>query len=190
MDGNTEEFELSFNSGCSGCRRECECGRVHFDTYNRYDWEEGELARLEELAAAEPAKYIAHDHSIGVMEMAGLSVVMGCPCKKLVPYERFLRGHAHGIADYLKRRAALMEKDAAPLRDVPAVDDYGWRNMDTAPQDATTVEVMLPDFKTEEAHWACDLSGEEQPPFRGWFAKRGTHYSQVYPMRWKPLPNP
>jgi len=42
----------------------------------------------------------------------------------------------------------------------------------------------------EKAHWACDLSGEEQPPFRGWFIPRNPrHYGFVgidEPVGWMP----
>ncbi|ACK82503.1 hypothetical protein [Methylorubrum extorquens] len=40
------------------------------------------------------------------------------------------------------------------------------------------------------AHWAEDLSGEEQPPFRGWFYATGYGFAQLpgVPKRWRPLP--
>lgn len=45
-----------------------------------------------------------------------------------------------------------------------------WRPIETAPRDATEVRVRLRDGRVvDRAHWACDLSGEKQPPFRGWF---------------------
>jgi len=42
------------------------------------------------------------------------------------------------------------------------------------------------------AHWAEDLSGEEQPPFRGWFYATGYGFAQLpgTPKRWRPLPAP
>lgn len=45
-----------------------------------------------------------------------------------------------------------------------------WNTMGSAPLDATEVRVVMKDGTVHErAHWACDLSGEEQPAFRGWF---------------------
>lgn len=44
-----------------------------------------------------------------------------------------------------------------------------WWFISSAPRDATWIEVMMWDGTIHRAHWAEDLSGEEQPPFRGWF---------------------
>lgn len=50
-----------------------------------------------------------------------------------------------------------------------------WRSMETAPK-GVTVRVKLVDGKRLLAHFAQDLSGEEQPPFKGWFTARSkTH---------------
>lgn len=52
-----------------------------------------------------------------------------------------------------------------------------WRTMDRAPKDCTHVHLLMDGGVTvKDAHWAEDLSGEEQPPFRGWFVavKDGT----------------
>lgn len=39
------------------------------------------------------------------------------------------------------------------------------------------------------AHYACDLSGEEQPPFRGWFRPAGGSFWEIDPppVEWMPL---
>ncbi|MFA4971809.1 MAG: FYVE zinc finger domain-containing protein [bacterium] len=45
-----------------------------------------------------------------------------------------------------------------------------WNPMATAPRTAQNVRVMMSDGTVhEEAHWASDKSGEDQPPFEGWF---------------------
>lgn len=63
-----------------------------------------------------------------------------------------------------------------------------WRLGTTAPQSATWIEAILPDGTVVNAHWACDESGEDQPPFRGWFVQAGTSYRQVpSPVFWRPL---
>lgn len=69
-----------------------------------------------------------------------------------------------------------------------------WQPMAIAPHDATEVEVLTHDGTTLVAHWACDLSGEDQPAFRGWFRAvndslgRFSHYGQILtPKAWRPL---
>lgn len=51
---------------------------------------------------------------------------------------------------------------------------------------AKSVEVMHADGTICKAHWACDLSGEDQPPFIGWFTKCGNGYREIpQPMFWR-----
>lgn len=64
----------------------------------------------------------------------------------------------------------------------------------TAPRDATEIKLFVqqPDgnfYGHTVGHWAQDLSGEEQPPFRGWFHKLGNSYFEVSPAptHWEPL---
>jgi len=69
-----------------------------------------------------------------------------------------------------------------------------WQPIATAPKDASEIRVRMGDGSVvERAHWACDLSGEEQPPFRGWFTPvtdtngRMSHYAQIdEPVGWMP----
>lgn len=70
----------------------------------------------------------------------------------------------------------------------------GFEPMHTAPQNATTILVVMEDGTQQEAHWAQDLSGEEQPPFRGWFVASRDRSGKVYgysqisePVGWKPI---
>lgn len=69
-----------------------------------------------------------------------------------------------------------------------------WQPIETAPKNATDVLVLLHDSVglpyVMVAHWAEDLSGSEQPPFRGWFYNTGYGFSEVpkKPKRWHPLP--
>ena len=50
-----------------------------------------------------------------------------------------------------------------------------WQPMETAPRDCTWVELLVQSREDkslqfiQRAHWASDLSGEDQPPFEGWF---------------------
>ena len=61
--------------------------------------------------------------------------------------------------------------------------------MNCAPKDCSWVEVELAGGDICQAHWASDLSGEEQPPYRGWFRRNenGVGFAQVYPLHWRPL---
>jgi hypothetical protein len=67
-----------------------------------------------------------------------------------------------------------------------------WLSMDDAPK-GRTVRVKLTSGKILDAHFAQDLSGEDQPPFKGWFTQRSkTHpeYGFVQidePVGWKPV---
>jgi len=45
-----------------------------------------------------------------------------------------------------------------------------WHPMSTAPRNCTHVRLLMSDGTIHEnAHWASDFSGEEQPAFEGWF---------------------
>ncbi|MGQ0621337.1 MAG: hypothetical protein ACT4QA_15670 [Panacagrimonas sp.] len=70
-----------------------------------------------------------------------------------------------------------------------------WRSMDTAPRNTTDVRVRMADgTEHARAHWACDMSGEEQPPYRGWFVPVLRHDGRVSffsgidePAQWRPI---
>jgi hypothetical protein len=64
-----------------------------------------------------------------------------------------------------------------------------WNFMRTYPI-GEEVKVLLADQTIHErAHWASNLSGEEQPPFEGWFVPCGEHsYREIgTPIRWMPI---
>lgn len=72
-----------------------------------------------------------------------------------------------------------------------------WQTISTAPKNGTSIEVQMISGKVyEDAHWASDLSGEEQPPFEGWFVPvkssvdgRVMGFSQIAtPKLWRPIP--
>lgn len=106
-------FERAFGSGMGGCLRECACGITHFDgSDNDWDWEEGELERLEKLAEEHPDKYIGHDHSVGHMNIDGRAVVYECECGIAAHYEKFILRHEYALADYLNARATELRTTA------------------------------------------------------------------------------
>jgi hypothetical protein len=63
-----------------------------------------------------------------------------------------------------------------------------WQPVETAPK-GKTVEVQLRSGKLLEAHYAQDLSGEEQPPFQGWFrhVSPSSCAGIETPIRWREL---
>ncbi len=68
-----------------------------------------------------------------------------------------------------------------------------WKTMESAPKDAREVLVLVERNGIRfvmVAHWASDLSGEEQPAFRGWFYNTGYGYNALPadPKMWHPLP--
>ncbi len=68
-----------------------------------------------------------------------------------------------------------------------------WQPIKTAPKNATEILVLLEhkgDRHVMVAHWAEDLGGEEQPPFRGWFFWNVWQFSALpsEPTHWTPIP--
>ena len=125
----TEDFIRAFDSGIGTCRAICECGIVHFDEVQQhYDWEEGELEELQEFAKYNPEAYVAHDHSIGFIEIDNKQVVIDCSCNTVDKYEDFILNHVVQIAEYLNRRAKYMRQTADLIEvknggDFDALDD-------------------------------------------------------------------
>jgi hypothetical protein len=81
------------------------------------------------------------------------------------------------------------------------LDLRDWRTMESAPKNCTWVEVLLKNNEIVRAHFAQDLSGEDQPAFSGWFKECPSEtwsnseqcfvpqpcFSEVSPIRWRPL---
>jgi len=73
--GDLELFERAFHTSSAGCVRTCKCGRVFYNPDNTWDWEEGELERLEADPNAEP-----RDWSIGTLILDGEEYCCDCDC--------------------------------------------------------------------------------------------------------------
>jgi hypothetical protein len=81
----------------------------------------------------------------------------------------------------------------------PPVAESGWQEIESAPRDATEVELRIPKkghpgFYRQIAHWA-DGGGDDQPRFRGWFRDTGYGFAEIggEPDAWRPaqpLPAP
>lgn len=98
---------------------ECDCGRTLFDNSHQYDWEEGELERLEALAESDPEHYAVLDFGCSSVVIDGRTFVMGCPCNGLRAYENFIRNHAEQLAKFLVhlRQERLDYAEALKLAD-------------------------------------------------------------------------
>jgi len=70
-----------------------------------------------------------------------------------------------------------------------------WRDMADAPRNGTEIVLRVPckgypEFYRQIGHWGEDLSGSEQPPFRGWFKRWGSSgFAEIDPdpTGWMPL---
>lgn len=76
----------------------------------------------------------------------------------------------------------------------PAAPSEGWQDISTAPRNASEILLRVPKsgwpgFRRVVGHWACDLSGEEQPGFKGWFWDHGNGFALVSPdpTHWMPF---
>lgn len=86
----------------------CRCGREHFATGDQAHYDpDGELERLRERAAADPAKTFEHadTDSVGVVTLSNLGTcVWGCPCKTLETLEKLLWNNREPFLAYYRAR--------------------------------------------------------------------------------------
>jgi hypothetical protein len=113
MKDKLETFERAFADSTAGCVRECDCGRVFYDGYNSYDWEEGEKERLKADKSATRVEY-----SVGDISFDGGQYVDACDCwhKKAESLMAWLDSHAHKCAKYLNLEKKRLQRlaDRAP----------------------------------------------------------------------------
>jgi len=185
-----ENFEDAFRSGGGGCREECKCGKVFYNSNGGWDWEDGELEGLEKSKATDL------DWSVLTIIIDGDEYVMDCDCwhNRAKQMMGWMESHNRQFVKYLQlekeRKQIIFENAINPSSDI--IYQYGhnaWKAMAEAPK-GKTVEVLMTDEETiEVAHWASDLSGEEQPAFEGWFVRSGKHsYSQIKnPVSWREI---
>lgn len=107
--------------------------------------------------------------------------------------------HHAGVADatdsyeVAKQKMNLLLSLAQDIGALHAVPQ--WQPIETAPKNATDILLFgVPHWNERPrayvGHWASDLSGEEQPPFKGWFRQVGAGFQEVPkpPTHWMPLP--
>ena len=82
----------------------------------------------------------------------------------------------------------LFEQDALKVKilimpfreEVPAIDlPAGWMAFETAPKTCKCISVICKDGSIHRVHYAKDLTGEDQPPFEGWFKDNGNCFAEV-----------
>lgn len=65
-----------------------------------------------------------------------------------------------------------------------------WKPIATAPRNAQVISVRMKDGTVHwKAHFASDKTGEDQPPFEGWFIEGGLHWFKQIdePVEWMPI---
>lgn len=55
----------------------------------------------------------------------------------------------------------------------------GWKHLKDEPNSARDIEILLESGEVVIGHHARDLSGENQPPFEGYFQKAGLSFTLV-----------
>jgi hypothetical protein len=109
-----KNFEQAFTTSSTGCRRECLCGSVFYDSVGNYDWDEGEFEALEKNERA-----TAVDYSVGTISFEGKEYCCDCDCwhERAKQIIRFLDGHAHKIAEWLtlEKKRKQEEADHSPV---------------------------------------------------------------------------
>ena len=62
-----------------------------------------------------------------------------------------------------------------------------WHSMDTAPETTEWVWGLLRNWHLIKMRYACDLSGEEMPPYQGWFDDKDKLIKAGDVIAWKPI---
>lgn len=185
----------AFSYGGTLCSTTCQaCDRTYFVTSPGHgDYDEGELENLRELAEQSPDKYIEVPDfdSVSTMTMPTdrKHVVVGCICDPTKALSEFIEANAEELTRYLREYWQDVRADAAmeERKATEALSALGWMPMNLAPKTAKWITVQDQDGQEKRAHWASDLSGEEQPPFEGWFTESGREFVQIFPIQWRPL---
>lgn len=189
-----------WNSSGGGIVRDCERhGKTFFNDYDNSEcYEEGELADLRAKARANPEKYIGCDRDVFTATILGREFVWQCDECREEAYNQQERlwGFRDQIARYLNSR--LKEETERAAREFQELTinisgQDGWKSIDTAPINSVRIKVLMKDGTVHpDAHFAQDLSGEDQPQFIGWFIPQSDAKGFVAisePLAWKPIGN-
>ena len=94
-----EIFEEAFCDHLGGSYRECDCGKIFYNSNGGWDWEDGELEALEKSEDA-----IDLDYSIGEVYFEGRRYVIDCKCwhKRALVIFNFLMVHNSPIVELFR----------------------------------------------------------------------------------------
>lgn len=94
-----QNFQQAFSTNTGSCTATCQCGKVFYDYYGSWDWDEGELEKLQKDPKAVPL-----DYAVGSFEVEGKIYVLDCDCwkQRVEKVMGFIDSHARKIAEYLR----------------------------------------------------------------------------------------
>lgn len=111
-------------SRSAGCRRECPHGITFFDGWNegQWDFEDGELERLNALAISEPEHYVSVPDGPESASCNNVEYVTDCEkcMEQLARFEQFIWSHRHQIADFMTAKAGHYRALFAEANDTAA----------------------------------------------------------------------
>lgn len=112
---NIESFETAFNEKVGSCNAVCACGRTFYNHPGGWDWEDGELERLEKDESATCLQW-----SVGFVRFEGETYVIDCDCwhKRAKRMMAFIDSHGHQIAEYLRIEKERKLKEANEMPEV------------------------------------------------------------------------
>ena len=100
MADPTEHFIRVFRDMGAGCVRTCDrCGLTAFNSEGMWDWDEGELEKLQKAAEEDPKSFRDVDHSVGGYVIWGIFISEVCECGPLV--EKMLLRDRERLSEYL-----------------------------------------------------------------------------------------
>ena len=98
----SEEFIEAFDTNTSGCVEFCDCGVIHFQDSQQWDWHRGELEGLRSNAEDDDM-YVSHHEDIQSISFNGGKMVVGCQCNNDAEnFQSIIDKDSLGIARYLK----------------------------------------------------------------------------------------
>lgn len=101
------QFEKAFSGDTSGSTRECACGKFYYNPDGSWDWDEGELERLE-------ATGIVSEYAIGNVFIDGVEYCDCCDCwhEKALLVMAFIDNNVYAITRYITAERARLERMA------------------------------------------------------------------------------
>jgi hypothetical protein len=191
----SNEFNEAYIGAGTYAAVTCDCGITYFVSPPEYSdsYNEGEYERLLEQSEENPDKFKQTYGCISYGHIDSRCIVLDCECKTADKYENFILNHKELISSFLN---ASLKRDVTEAVNAfnsnkiktkdEVINEY-WFDLDSAPKDSSWFLGLTEEETIEEVHYACDLSGEEQPPFKGYFKRVGTYFSEVKITKWKPL---